>query len=182
MVKEGSLIGTGKRFGIVVSRFNEHVTKALLDGTLNHLRRSGVRETDIEAAWVPGTFEIPLTLQTMARQKQFDGLVVLGCLIRGETSNYAHIAQSTTDSIMQVMLTCEVPIGFGLLTVDTLEQALNRSGGKFGNKGREAAEAVIEMVNLIAVLKPTDSTNRQNFLRAATQTWERFSMKEDMDQ
>lgn len=153
IIKEGDLIGAGRRFGIVVSRFNEIITKELLEGALNHLRRSGVRETDLEVAWVPGSFEIPIALKEFAESRRFDGLIALGCIIRGETSNYQHIAQSTTDGIAQVMLSFQMPVGFGLLTVDSLEQAMARSGGKVGNKGREAAESALEMASLISKMR-----------------------------
>lgn len=165
-VREGDLIGKGKRFGIVVSRFNEFVTKQLLDGALNQLRRSGIQDVDIEVLWVPGAFEIPLALQSLAKRGRcgdsthrktlspfgivsFHALIALGCIIRGETSNYKHIAQSTTDAISRVMMDYQIPVGFGLLTVTNFDQATARSGGKHGNKGREAALSAIEMVNLL---------------------------------
>jgi len=166
-VREGSLIGKGKRFGIVVSRFNEVVTKQLLDGALNQLRRSGVQDVDLEVLWVPGAFEIPLALQALAKRGRggdrthkkelspygvvsFHALLALGCIVRGETSNYKHIAQSTTDAIVRVMMDYQIPVGFGLLTVTSFEQAIARCGGKHGNKGREAAVSALEMVNLIS--------------------------------
>lgn len=165
-VREGSLIGKGKRFGIVVSRYNEIVTKQLLDGALNQLRRSGVQDVDIEVVWVPGAFEIPLALQSLAKRGRdgerthkkglsphgivsFHALLALGCIIRGETTNYKHIAQSTTDAIVRTMMDFQIPVGFGLLTVNNFEQAIARSGGKLGNKGREAATSALEMANLI---------------------------------
>lgn len=159
VVYEGELMGKAKRIGIVVSRFNEAVTKALLEGALNHLRRSGVSETDIEVAWVPGAFEIPsglnelVSLGSQGERGKFDALLALGCIIRGETTHYEHIAQATTDGIAQVMLTHRVPVGFGLLTVETFDQAMARSGGKSGNKGRDAAQAALEMANLLSQLR-----------------------------
>ncbi len=152
-IHEGNLVGKGKRFGIVVSRYNEIITKALLEGALNHLRRSGVSETDIEVAWVPGAFEIPLALGEFAKSARFDGLIVLGCIIRGETTNYEHIAQTTTGTVARISLERGIPIGFGLLTVESFEQALARSGGKTGNKGREAAESTVEMADLVRQLQ-----------------------------
>lgn len=154
-IKEGELTVSGKRFGIVVSRFNEAVTKALLEGALNQLRRSGVRETDIEVAWVPGSFELPLALKAFAHERKFHGLIALGCILRGETTNYEHIAQATTDGISRVMFDYQLPVGFGLLTVETFDQALQRSGGKMGNKGREAAQSVIEMASLMDQFQKT---------------------------
>ena len=153
LVREGMLNAKGKRFGIVVSRFNELITKQLLDGALNHLRRLGASESDLEVAWVPGAFEIPIAAKQLAESKRFDALIVLGCLIRGETSNYQHIAQSATDSITAVMMEFALPVGFGLLTVDSFEQGMERAGGKFGNRGREAAESAVDMANLSANLR-----------------------------
>ncbi|MBI4388317.1 MAG: 6,7-dimethyl-8-ribityllumazine synthase [Candidatus Omnitrophica bacterium] len=171
-IHEGNLIGTGKRLGIVVSRYNEVITKALLEGALNHLRRSGVSESNIEVAWVPGAFEIPLALGEFAHQKKFDALIVLGCVIRGETSNYEHIAQTTTEHIARIMLEERIPIGFGLLTVESYDQAIARSGGKVGNKGREAAEAALEMTNLISELKQeNDRTATEQIFSEARQGW-----------
>ncbi len=178
-VREGNLIGKGKRFGIAVSRFNETVTKQLLDGALNQLRRSGVSDVEIEVLWVPGAFEIPLALQALAKRGRggerthkkelspfgivsFHALLALGCIVRGETSNYKHIAQSTTDAIVRVMMDYQIPVGFGLLTVNNYEQAVARAGGKMGNKGREAATSALEMANLIS-----DSELRQKLEESA---------------
>ena len=173
-VTEGELIGGGRRFGIIVSRFNETITKALLDGALNFLRRAGVREADIEVAWVPGSFEIPVAAKQMAVSKKFHALVVLGCVIRGETSNYVHIAQSATDAVMNVMMESLMPVGFGLLTVDSYEQALERAGGKFGNRGREAAESALEMVNLMSKLKSGEiETEGEKLLSEMSKNWNR---------
>ena len=147
---EGGLSGKGKRVGIVVSRFNESITKMLLDGALNFLRRAGVLESDLEVVWVPGSFEIPLALKALAVRKDFDALIAIGCIIRGETSNYEHISQAVTDGVSRVGLDHGVPIGFAVLTVESFEQAASRSGGKFGNKGREAAESALETANVVS--------------------------------
>lgn len=141
------------RIGIVISRFNEVVTKALLEGALNELRRFEISDVNINVVWVPGAHEIPLSLQTLAQAKKFDALIAIGCLIRGETSHYEHLAQSVTDSIQKVSLGQNIPIGFGLITVENMAQAIDRSGGKHGNKGRDAARSVIEMVDVIGQLK-----------------------------
>ena len=172
-VHEGELTAKGKRFGVVVSRFNEAITKELLDGTLNHLRRSGVSEAAIQVAWVPGAFEIPLALKQISESKP-DGLIALGCIIRGETSNYAHIAQSVTDGIQRVMLDCRIPVGFGLLTVENFDQAIARSGGKVGNKGREAAQSAIEMANVLAQI-PAEKAGLESrkVLLDSTRDWPR---------
>ena len=168
-VREGELSGKGKRFGIVVSRFNEHVTKQLLEGALNFLRRAGVSESDIHVNWVPGAFEIPVALKVCIDSNRPDGLIALGCVIRGETSNYEHIAQSVTDQIAGLTVTYNIPIGFGVLTVESLDQALQRSGGKYGNKGREAAESVIEMANLISKLSQSEEPGK--LLETTVRKW-----------
>ena len=171
-VREGNLVGTGRRFGIVVSRFNEVITKELLEGALNHLRRSGVDESALEVVWVPGAFEIPIALQELALQKRFDALIALGCIIRGETSNYEHISQLATEGIARVMFEQQIPIGFGLLTVESHNQAIQRAGGKMGHKGREAAEAALEMANLIRELKRDDFQKvSEQIFSGARQEW-----------
>ena len=170
-VREGELIGTGKRFGIVVSRFNENVTKQLLEGALNYLRRSGVSEANIDVAWVPGSFEIPLALKAFADTQKFHALLALGCIIRGETSNYEHIAQATTDQIAKMMVENTLPIGFGVLTVDSFEQAIQRAGGKYGNKGREAAESALEMANLIAQFEKSGTRESEKLLKTSIERW-----------
>ena len=148
-VIEGNYSGKGLKFGIVVSRFNEFVTKALLDGALNELRRSGVSDTAIKVIWVPGAYEIPLACQNLSRSEDCDGLIALGTIIRGETTHYEHMAQSVSDSIQHISLEENVPIGFGVLTVENMAQAIDRSGGKHGNKGRDAARSALEMVQVL---------------------------------
>ncbi len=171
-IQEGELTGSGKRIGIVVSRFNEIVTKELLHGALNHLRRSGVRESDLEVVWVPGSFEIPLALKALAETKKIDALIVLGCIIRGETSNYEHIARATTDAIQRVMLDYRLPVGFGLLTVESFEQAIERCGGKIGNRGREAAQSALEMASLMNQFK--EKHEGEKVLSDSLKTWNRL--------
>lgn len=141
------------RIGIVVSRFNELITKALLEGALNELRRFGISDVNIAVVWVPGAHEIPLSLQTLAQTKKLHALIAIGCIVRGETSHYEHLAQSVADSIQKVALGQNIPIGFGLITVENMAQAIDRSGGKHGNKGRDAARSAVEMADIINQLK-----------------------------
>ncbi len=151
-VFEGTYSGEGLRFGIVVSRFNELVTKAMLDGALNELRCAGVSEANIHVAWVPGAYEIPLAAQALAEQTGCDALIAIGCIIRGETAQFEHIAQSVADRLQALALKKSIPIGFGVMTVEYLEQAVDRAGGKHGNRGREAARSSLEMANLMRQL------------------------------
>ena len=152
-VIEGKYLAEGLRFGIVVSRFNEFVTKDMLEGALNELRRFGVLDTALTVVWVPGAYEIPLACQTLSQPKELDALITIGCIIRGETSHYEHIAQSVCDGIQKVALEQNIPIGFGVITVENMAQAVDRAGGKQGNKGRDAARSAIEMVQLVRELK-----------------------------
>lgn len=152
-VIKGDHSGTGLRIGIVVSRFNEWVTKAMLDGALNELRRLSVSDADIQVIWVPGAYEIPFACQTLCESKKVDALVAIGCIIRGETSHYEHLAQSLSDGILRVALDQKIPIGFGVITAENMAQAMDRAGGKHGNKGRDAAKSAVEMANIVATLK-----------------------------
>ena len=150
---EGRHSGTGLKVGIVVSRFNEWVTKPMLDGALNELRRLDVSDADIKVVWVPGAYEIPFACQTLFESSKIDALVTIGCIIRGETSHYEHIAQSMSDGIMKVVLDKKLPVGFGVITVENMAQAVDRAGGKHGNKGRDAAKSAVEMAQVSAALK-----------------------------
>ncbi len=154
MVKmyEGKLIGQGLRFGIIVARFNEFITSRLLSGTIDNLRRHGVDEGSIEVAWVPGAFEIPLAAKKMAALG-YDAVICLGAVIRGATPHFEYIASEVTKGIAQIGLEKEIPIVYGLITADTLEQAIERAGAKAGNKGADAALSAMEMVNLLRELK-----------------------------
>jgi len=145
---EGALSAQGLRFGLVVSRFNSFITERLLQGALDALRRSGARDQDLTVLRVPGAFEIPAAARTLAEPGQVDAIVCLGCIIRGETSHYEHIATEVTRGIGQCAQETGVPHGYGLLTCENLEQAIDRAGLKAGNKGFEAAMAAIEMANL----------------------------------
>jgi 6,7-dimethyl-8-ribityllumazine synthase len=141
------------RFAIVVARFNSMVTEALLSGCLDTLERHGVARDRIDVAWVPGSFEIPLVARRMAETGKYAAVVTLGCVIRGETGHYDHVAGQAAGGILQAGLATKVPVIFGVLTTESVEQALNRSGLKSGNKGGEAALAAIEMVNLLAAIE-----------------------------
>jgi 6,7-dimethyl-8-ribityllumazine synthase len=145
---EGGLGASGLRFGLVVSRFNSFITERLLQGAMDALRRSGARDQDLTVLRVPGAFEIPAAARTLAQNGQVDAIVCLGCIIRGETSHYEHIATEVTRGIGQSAQETGIPHGYGLLTCENLEQAIDRAGLKAGNKGFEAAMAAIEMANL----------------------------------
>jgi 6,7-dimethyl-8-ribityllumazine synthase len=145
---EGDLNARGMRFGIVVARWNSFITERLLQGALDALRRNGSRATDVNVVRVPGSFEIPSQARTMAETGRYDAIITLGCLIRGETTHYEHIATEVTRGIGQSAQETGVPHTYGVLTCESLEQALDRAGLKAGNKGHEAAVSAIEMVNL----------------------------------
>ena len=149
---EGQLIGNGLRFGIVVSRFNEFITNKLVGGALDALVRHGVSESDIEIAWVPGAFETPLITQKLARSGRYDAVLCLGAVIRGSTPHFDYVAAEVSKGVAHVSLETGVPCIFGVLTTDTIEQAIERAGTKAGNKGFDAAVAAIEMANLMSQL------------------------------
>jgi len=146
---EGKLVGQGIKVGIVVGRFNEFISGKLLEGALDGLKRHGVEEGDINIAWVPGSFEIPLTAQRMARTGNYDGVICLGAVIRGETPHFEYVSAEVAKGVAKVGLDTDIPVIFGVLTTDTIEQAISRAGTKAGNKGFEAAMTLIEMVNLL---------------------------------
>ena len=149
---EGNLLGEGLKFGVVVSRFNEFFSKKLLEGAQDALLRHGVNETDIEVAWTPGSFEIPLVALKMAQSKKYDAIICLGAVIRGSTPHFEYVSAEVSKGVAAVGLEHGVPITFGVLTTDSLEQAIERAGTKAGNKGFEAAQAAIEMANLMGQL------------------------------
>ena len=151
MVKtlEGKLVSKGKKYGIVVSRFNEFISNKLLSGALDALVRHGVTEQEITVAWTPGAFEIPLVVQKMAASKKFDAVIALGAVIRGGTPHFDYVANEVSKGVAHVSLATGVPVLFGVLTTDTIEQAIERAGTKAGNKGYDAAVAAIEMANLM---------------------------------
>ena len=146
---EGMLLGKGLKFGMVVSRFNEFITKKLLEGAMDALLRHGVNEDDIEVALVPGSFEIPLIAKKLAQSKKYDAVICLGTVVRGGTLHFDYIATEVTKGIAQVGLETGLPVVYGIITADTLEQAIERAGTKMGNMGSEAAKDAIEMANLL---------------------------------
>ncbi|HEY8891553.1 MAG TPA: 6,7-dimethyl-8-ribityllumazine synthase [Clostridium sp.] len=148
-VYEGKLIAEGLKFGIIVARFNEFIGGKLLSGALDGLKRHGVDEESVEIAWVPGAFEIPLVAQKMAKSGKYDGVICLGAVIRGATSHYEFVAGEVTKGIAAVTLQTGVPVIFGVLTTENIEQAIERAGTKAGNKGYDAAVTAIEMANLL---------------------------------
>jgi 6,7-dimethyl-8-ribityllumazine synthase len=152
MVYEGHLSAAGLRFGIVVSRFNEFITGKLLAGAEDAIRRHGGDLGQVDVAWVPGAFEIPLAAQRMAASGRYDALICLGAVIRGATPHFDYVAGEAAKGVAQAMMQSGIPIAFGVLTTDAIEQAIERAGTKSGNKGFEAAVSAIEMANLMKAL------------------------------
>ena len=150
---EGNLVSQGIKIGIVAARFNDFIVSRLIGGCEDTLLRHGVREEDISLAWVPGAFEIPLIASKMAKSGKFDAVIALGSVIRGSTSHYDYVCSEVSKGIANVSLNSDVPVLFGVLTTDTIEQAIERAGSKAGNKGSECAQGAIEMVNLIRALE-----------------------------
>ena len=146
---EGNLISQGQKFGIIVGRFNEFIGSKLLSGAIDTLKRHGVEENNIEIVWVPGAFEIPLTAKRMANTNNYDAVICLGAVIRGATPHFDYVSSEVTKGIAHVSLDTGLPVIFGVLTTDTIEQAIERAGTKAGNKGSEAAMTAIEMTNLL---------------------------------
>jgi 6,7-dimethyl-8-ribityllumazine synthase len=147
---EGQLIAGKGKFGIIVGRFNEFIGGKLLDGALDGLKRHGVSEENIEIVWVPGAYEIPLVSKKMAKTKNYDAILCLGAGIRGETPHFDYVSSEVSKGIANVSIDTEVPIIFGVLTTDTIQQAIERAGTKAGNKGFDAALSAIEMTNLLS--------------------------------
>lgn len=150
---EGNLIAKGKRFGIIASRFNDFITKELVSGCLDTLIRHGAVDNDITVAWAPGSFEIPTVAWRMAKSKSYDAIICLGTVIRGATPHFEYIASQVAKGIAKVSFDSGLPVIFGIITADTIEQAIERAGTKDGNKGRDAAVSAIEMANLLGQLK-----------------------------
>lgn len=151
-IHEGSLDGSGLRIALVAARFNEVVVRPLVDGAADCLRRHGVADDDIELAWVPGAFEIPVVARRLADSGRFDAIVALGCVVRGQTAHFEYVAGQSAE-VGAIATATGVPIMFGVLTTETFEQAVDRAGGKMGNKGWEAAQGAIETARLLADLK-----------------------------
>lgn len=151
-VFEGKLVSENQKFGIIVGRFNEFIGSKLLGGAIDTLKRHGVEEANIDIAWVPGAFEIPLIAKKMAKSKKYDAVICLGAVIRGATPHFDYVSGEVTKGVAQASLETEVPVIFGVLTVDTIEQAIERAGTKAGNKGSDAALTAIEMANLLKTM------------------------------
>ena len=149
----GEFVGKGKKFGIVISRFNEFISRSLLDGACDCLVRHQVAEDNIEILWTSGSFEIPLVAKQLAKTNKYDGIICLGAVIRGDTPHFDYIASEVTKGIAHINLEIGIPVIFGIVTADTLEQAIDRAGAKEGNKGWLAALSAIEMVNLLDKIK-----------------------------
>lgn len=149
---EGNLIAKGKKFGIIASRFNDFITKELISGSKDILLRHGAEENDLTIVWAPGAFEIPAVAQKMAKSKSYDALICLGAVIRGSTPHFEYIASEVAKGIAKVSLDSAIPVIFGVITADTIEQAIERAGTKQGNKGSDAATSAIEMANLMPKL------------------------------
>jgi 6,7-dimethyl-8-ribityllumazine synthase len=151
---EGKMVvEKGTRFGIIVSRFNEFITGKLLEGALDALKRHGADEKNIDVVWVPGSFEIPQAALLVARTKKYDGVICIGAVIRGATPHFEYLSAEVTKGVAQVAMESSIPVVYGVITPDTLEQAIERAGTKAGNKGQDAAEACIELVNLFKQLR-----------------------------
>jgi 6,7-dimethyl-8-ribityllumazine synthase len=153
---EGKLVSKEIKIGIVIARFNEFITSKLLEGAIDALVRHEVSENNIEVAWVPGAFEIPLIASKMATGKKYDAVICLGAVIRGSTSHYDYVCSEVSKGIANVSLSSGIPVMFGVLTTDNIEQAIERAGSKAGNKGFECAVGAIEMVNLIREISRND--------------------------
>ncbi|MCD5406354.1 MAG: 6,7-dimethyl-8-ribityllumazine synthase [Desulfotomaculum sp.] len=150
---EGKLVGKGLKFGLIVARFNEFITAKLLSGVLDALKRHDVDEDGIDVAWVPGAFEIPLVARRLVNAKKYDAVICLGTIIRGSTPHFDYVAAEVAKGVAKIGIDSGVPTIFGVLTTDTIEQAIERAGTKAGNKGWEAATNAIEMANLMRELK-----------------------------
>ena len=153
MIYEGKLNGSGLKIGIVAARFNEFIVSKLVSGAEDCLYRHDVAKEDVEVAWVPGEFEIPLVAQAMARTKKYDAIICLGCVIRGATSHYDYVCNEVSKGIAKVSLDENMPVMFGVVTTENIEQAIERAGTKAGNKGYDCAMGALEMVSLLKGIK-----------------------------
>ena len=151
-ILEGQLNSEGKKIAIVASRFNEFITSKLISGAVDMLKRHGTKEEDITLAWVPGAFEIPQVAKKIANSKEYDAIICLGCVIRGATPHFDYVSAEVSKGIATVALSSDIPISFGVLTTENIEQAIERAGTKSGNKGSDAALTAIEMMNLFSKL------------------------------
>ncbi|TVM03762.1 MAG: 6,7-dimethyl-8-ribityllumazine synthase [Candidatus Brocadia sp. WS118] len=158
---QGNLLGAGKVFGIIVSRYNNFITQRLLDGALDGLARHGVKEEDIDIFWVPGACEIPIAALKAAESRKYHAVICLGAILRGETPHFDYVANESAKGIAHVGLSTGIPTIYGVITTETLEQAINRAGAKTGNKGTEAALSAIEMANLIDQIQAGVKTTKR---------------------
>ena len=154
----GNPAGAGRRIAVVASRFNENVTRALVDGALDALVRHGVAFDDVDVVWVPGAWELPLAARRAMATERYDAVVALGAVIRGDTPHFDYVAGEASRGLSESSRDAEIPVGFGLLTCDTMEQALERCGGTYGNKGWDAAVAVLEMADLLDQIDVSDES------------------------
>ena len=154
----GNPAGAGRRIAVVASRFNENVTRALVDGALDALLRHGVAFDDVDVVWVPGAWELPLAVRRAMSTERYDAIVALGAVIRGDTPHFDYVAGEASRGLSDASRDAEIPVGFGLLTCDTMEQALERAGGAHGNKGWDASVAVLEMADLLDQLDVSDES------------------------
>jgi len=148
-ILEGNMVADGAKIALVASRFNEFITSKLISGAVDGLKRHGVADEDISLAWVPGAFEIPLIAKSLARSKKYDAVICLGAVIRGSTTHYDYVCNEVSKGIAHIALETEVPVLFGVLTTENIEQAIERAGTKAGNKGYDCALSAIEMINLL---------------------------------
>ncbi|MDX2440073.1 MAG: 6,7-dimethyl-8-ribityllumazine synthase [Desulfobacterales bacterium] len=152
-IMEGQLLGEGRKFALIVSRFNDFISDRLMGGALDALLRSGVKDEDIDIVKVPGSFEIPLVAKKMVNKKKYDAVICLGAVIRGATPHFEYVSAEVSKGIATVSIESEVPVIFGILTTDTIEQAIERAGTKAGNKGWSSAMSALEMANLVDVVE-----------------------------
>ncbi len=152
-ILEGNLTADGLKFGIVVARFNEFITSKLLGGALDTIRRHGGNEDEVDVAWVPGAFEIPIAAKAMAESGKYDAVICLGAVIRGSTTHYDYVCNEVSKGVAQIGMSTGVPAAFGVITTENIEQAIERAGTKAGNKGNDAAMAAMEMANLLRNIK-----------------------------
>lgn len=158
---QGNLLGAGKVFGIIVSRYNNFITQRLLDGAIDALARHGVKEEDVDIFWVPGACEIPIAALKAAESHKYHAVICLGAILRGETPHFDYVANESAKGIAHVGLSTGIPTIYGVITTETLEQAINRAGAKTGNKGAEAALSAIEMANLIDQIQAGTKTTKR---------------------
>ena len=152
-IMEGQLLGEGRKFALIVSRFNDFISDRLMGGALDALLRSGVKDEDIDIVKVPGSFEIPLVAKKMVKKKKYDAVICLGAVIRGATPHFEYVSAEVSKGIATVSIEFEVPVIFGIITTDTIEQAIERAGTKAGNKGWSSAMSALEMANLVEVVE-----------------------------